>query len=187
MEDKGKLTALALTSRTTCTADPLFRKNDTMLRNTPARAQKYVALATGFNQAADTLEGLARALRPRSTYMNHVADEAMDWEPARPPSEAEVLAMVSEIMGEGITEARAISLTAKRLALPYDLTVRALKKGRKLERAKAGERRNRRIMQRAALGWTNQDIADAEGMHRQSVARIVAKERHAAIRLGAGG
>lgn len=177
MEDKGKLTALALTSRTTCTADPLFQKNDTMLRNTPINAQKYVALATGFNQAADTLEGLARALRSRSTYMNHVADEAMNWEPARAPSEAEVLATVSEIMGEGVTEARAISLTAKRLALPYDITVRALKKGRKLERAKARERRNRRIMQRAALGWTNQDIADAEGMHRQSVARIVSSEK----------
>jgi len=142
VEDKGKLTALALTSRTTCTAE-------------------------------DTLEGLARAPRSITTYMNHVADEAKDWDASRTPSEAEVLAMVSEIMGEGVTEVRAISLTAKRLALPYDLTVRALKKGRKLERAKTRERRNRRIMQRAALGWTNQDIADAEGMHRQSVARLV--------------
>lgn len=177
MGNKGKLTALAVTSPTTCAVNPPTPKKARMLRNEPPRAHKYVALSSGYRQAADTLEGLARALRDRSAYMDHCANEVLTYEPHKVSSPETVLAVVNELLAQGIMEGRAISLAATRLALPYDLTVRQLQRGRKEARDRQRDTRNRRIMQRAALGWTNQDIAEAEGLHRQTVARIVSVEK----------
>lgn len=177
MGNKDAVASQTITEHTISPVNPENSQNAIMFQNISPRAQSLDARAKGYADAARTLEGLARSLRDRALYLEHLSDEAVAWERHRYPSDAEVLATATAIMAEGVLEARAVSLTAKRLAMPYESTVRALGRARRAEKTRERQQRNRRIMQRVALGWTNQAIADAEGMHRQSVARIVSAEK----------
>ncbi|WP_422363127.1 hypothetical protein [Pyruvatibacter mobilis] len=118
--------------------------------------------------------------------MDHCANDVLAYEPHKVSCPETVLAVVNALLAQGIMDGRAISLTATRLALPYDATVRQLRCGRKEARDRERATRNRRIMQRAVLGWTNQDIADAESLHRQTVARIVSAQKEASRKLRTG-
>ena len=59
-------------------------------------------------------------------------------------------------------------------------TIRAHLKRAQADRAKAAKtERDRRIMKRAGRGWSNKQIADSEGLHPDTVSRIITKTMRA--------
>lgn len=85
--------------------------------------------------------------------------------------------MFKAYLYQGYTLERARAMTAAQSAMPdalLDAWSKAIPK--EIER----EKRNRAIMQKAALGWIDKEIADHYGLHEKSVTRIIGQmRRHA--------
>lgn len=82
--------------------------------------------------------------------------------------------LMASHINNGMTAQSAIHATAVATGIDADVLKSALPRAHKIADDKARQVRNREIMQRVAKGWTDSEIGRRYGLHKKSVARIIA-------------
>nr|BDD44521.1 hypothetical protein 20 [Moraxellaceae bacterium] len=122
---------------------------------------------------ADYLESLAQSLRMSAQEQARKSDarDRARRHRARIKDAREVL---RAYLRQGLDAARAVQVAEQQTGLePETLHAWAMTDAPAIAR----EKRNRAIMQKVALGWTNAEIADHYGLAEKYVQRIISAER----------
>lgn len=128
---------------------------------------------TGKTELANFLESFAQTLRDQAASEQRLAT-AKEANRRRRANVASARDMIKAYLWQGIDAHRAVTMAEQQTGIDADILHKLTSSiADEIQR----ERRNRSIMQKAALGWTNAALADHFGLADKSVARIISQMR----------
>ena len=127
-----------------------------------------------LTELADYFESLARVFRAQSQY--RLAQAACQRRiAAELDHDSDSGRVAADLVAAGADPDQVVDQLAQMHQVPRETITHYLKRAQ-ADRAKAAKmERDRRIMKRAGRGWSNKQIADSEGLHPNTVSRIITK------------
>lgn len=124
---------------------------------------------------ADYYDGLAGRLRTAGQRKAGLETESESQARLRFNRFAQAGQSAAELLERGANPEQLVEHFSRELNVQPE-TIRAHIKRAQADRAKAAKtERDRRVLQHASLGWSNKKIADSEGLHPNTICRILRK------------